>query len=257
MKESTRDSNREPMAKKTGARAYSKLIAAGLLAALVIGCLLLLPVKAYTIAVLAWIQGLGVWGPVFLAVFYVLAAVLFVPGSVITLAAGALFGVAQGFVSVWIGANLGACAAFLLGRTLARDWVERKVAANPKFLTMEEAVAKEGFKIVLLLRLSPVFPFNFLNYALGLTKVSLSDYALASLIGMIPGGLMYVYIGSVAGSLASVAAGNVEGGLAGQIFKWVGLAFTILATVFVTRIARRSLKEAEERAGGGAKLKDS
>ncbi len=238
-------------------RSASKLAAICIFAALVATSLLLLPVKTYTIAALAWIQGLGFLGPVFLAAFYVAAAVLFVPGSVITLAAGALFGVVQGFIAVWIGANLGACAAFLLGRTLAREWVERKVAENPKFVAMEEAVAKEGFKIVLLLRLSPVFPFNFLNYALGLTKVSLSDYVLASLIGMIPGGLMYVYIGSVAGSLAAVAAGNVEGGAPAQIFKWVGLAFTVVATILVTRIARRSLRAAEERASAAVNAKDT
>jgi uncharacterized membrane protein YdjX (TVP38/TMEM64 family) len=218
-----------------------------ILAVFIVVCLLVLPVKSYTVSVLAWIQSLGIWGPVFLTAFYVVAAVLFLPGSIITLAAGALFGVGKGFLAVWIGANLGACAAFLVGRTLARDWVEKKVQANSKFVAVEDAVAREGFKIVLLLRLSPVFPFNFLNYALGLTKVSLVHFALASLIGMIPGALMYVYIGSVAGSLAAIASGHVEGGVAGEVLKWVGLVVTIAVTVFVTRIARRSLKEAEIR----------
>jgi uncharacterized membrane protein YdjX (TVP38/TMEM64 family) len=224
-----------------------KIVAICIFAVLVIAGLLFLPVKSYTIAVLEWIQSLGIWGPVFLAAFYVVAAVLFLPGSVITLAAGALFGVGTGFLAVWIGANLGACAAFLVGRTLARGWMEKKVSGNPKFAAFEDAIAREGFKIVLLLRLSPVFPFNFLNYALGLTKVSLPHFALASLIGMIPGGLMYVYIGSVAGSLAAIAAGNVEGGLAGEVLKWAGLGVTVVVTVFVTRLARRSLKAAEVR----------
>ena len=105
-----------------------------------------------------------------------------------------------GFLSAWIGAILGACAAFFVGRTLARDWIAAKVAGNSKFAAVDEAVGKEGFKIVFLLRLSPVFPFNFLNYALGLTKVSFKHYALASMIGMIPAGLMYVYFGSAARS---------------------------------------------------------
>jgi uncharacterized membrane protein YdjX (TVP38/TMEM64 family) len=109
-------------------------------------------------------------------------------------------------------------------------------------------VGREGFKIVLLLRLSPVFPFNFLNYALGLTRVSFGHYALASLIGMIPAGLMYVYFGSAARSLADVAAGNVEQSLASRLFFWFGLAATVAVAVFVTRLARKTLQESEDSA---------
>jgi uncharacterized membrane protein YdjX (TVP38/TMEM64 family) len=222
-----------------------KFLFAAIVCAAVMTGLLLLPVKQYLAHVLEWTQALGSWGPVFLALFYIVACVFLLPGSVLTLGAGFLFGVPVGLLSAWIGATLGACVAFLVGRTLARDWVSKKVAGNPKFAAIDEAVGKEGFKIVLLLRLSPVFPFNFLNYALGLTRVPFSKYALASLIGMLPGGLMYVYFGSAARSLADVAAGNVEGGWAGQIFFWVGLAATIAVAGFVTRVARRSLKEAE------------
>ena len=157
--------------------------------------LLLLPVKQYLIAFLNWTQGSGMWAPVFVAGFYVLATVLLVPGSVITLGAGFLFGVPLGLLTVWIGANLGAAVAFLLGRTIARGWVEQKVKGNPKFAAIDEALGKEGFKIVLLLRLSPIFPFSLLNYALGITKVPFRNYVLASLIGMLPGALMYVYFG--------------------------------------------------------------
>ena len=205
-----------------------------------------LPVRQYLIAVLTWTQSLGAWGPIFVAIFYVFAAVFFLPGSVLTLGAGFLFGVQVGLLSAWAGATLGACAAFLVGRTVARDWISQKVAKNPRFAAVDEAVGKEGFKIVLLLRLSPVFPFNFLNYALGLTKVSFKHYALASAIGMLPGGLMYTYFGSAARSLADVAAGKVEGGVAGQAFFWLGLVATILVTVFVTRLARKSLEMAQQ-----------
>jgi len=207
---------------------------------------MLLPVRQYLVDALEWTQSLGAWGPIFVALFYIVACVFLLPGSVLTLGAGFLFGVPVGLLSAWIGATLGACVAFLVGRTLARDWVARKVLRNPKFAAVDEAVGREGFKIVLLLRLSPVFPFNFLNYALGLTKVSFGEYALASLIGMLPGGLMYVYFGSAARSLADVAAGKVEGGWAGQVFFWVGLAATIIVAGFVTRLARKSLKEAEK-----------
>jgi uncharacterized membrane protein YdjX (TVP38/TMEM64 family) len=206
---------------------------------------MLMPVRQYLVTALEWTQSLGACGPIFVALFYIAACVFLLPGSVLTLGAGFLFGVPVGLLSAWTGATLGACVAFLVGRTLARDWVAGRVSENPKFAAVDEAVGREGFKIVLLLRLSPVFPFNFLNYALGLTKVSFGKYALASLIGMLPGGLMYVYFGSAARSLADVAAGKVEGGWAGQVFLWVGLVATISVAVFVTRLARRSLQDAQ------------
>jgi uncharacterized membrane protein YdjX (TVP38/TMEM64 family) len=223
-----------------------RIIMLALLVAAIVTGILLLPVRQYLVAALDWTQGLGAWGPIFVALFYIVACMFLLPGSVLTLGAGFLFGVPVGLLSAWTGATLGACAAFLVGRTLARDWVARKVSGNPKFAAVDEAVGREGFKIVLLLRLSPLFPFNFLNYALGLTKVSFWQYALASLIGMLPGGLMYVYFGSAARSLADVAAGKVEGGWAEQIFFWTGLAATVIVAGFVTRLARKSLQEAEK-----------
>lgn len=247
------DPKAEAWSRPTASRGAARPLILVALALGILAAIWLLPLKQLVLAVLQWIDGLGVWGPVFLAGFYIVAPVLFLPGSIITLAAGALFGVTKGFLAVWVGANLGACAAFIVGRTLARDWIAGKVAANPKFAIVEEAIAREGFKIVLLLRLSPVFPFNLLNYALGLTRVSLANYALASLIGMIPGALMYVYLGSVAGSLAAVAAGKVEGGLAVDVLKWAGLAFTVIATLFVTSIARRSLAAAEASVRSGSR----
>ena len=210
----------------------------------VVAALFFLPVKDYLLSFFEWARGTGIWGPVAVAAIYVVAAVLFVPGSILTLGAGFVFGVAKGFLAVWIGANLGAAAAFLVGRTIARDWIARKVAGNPRFEAIDNAVGTQGFKIVFLTRLSPVFPFSLLNYMFGLTKVRFRDYVLASLIGMIPGGLMYVYLGSALGSLAQVAAGKVEGGPAQQVFFWVGLAATVVVALYVTKIARKALKEA-------------
>lgn len=230
------------IAKKTS----FKFVLIGLVVTVIIAGILLLPVRQYLVDALEWTRGLGAWGPIFVALFYIVACLFLLPGSVLTLGAGFLFGVPVGLLSAWIGATVGACAAFLVGRTLARDWVARKVSGNPKFAAVDEAVGRQGFKIVLLLRLSPVFPFNFLNYALGLTKVSFREYALASIIGMLPGGLMYVYFGSAARSLADVAAGQVEGGWAGQVFFWLGLAATIIVAGLVTGLARKSLKEAEQ-----------
>lgn len=230
---------------KSSAKGFARIVLIVVIAIVLAALLMVLPVKQYLTAGLEWTQGLGVWGPLFVAGFYILAAVLFLPGSLLTLGAGFLFGVPVGVLTVWVGANLGAFAAFLIGRTIARDWVAQKVSGNPKFAAIDEAVRREGFKIVFLLRLSPVFPFNLLNYALGLTKVSFGSYALASLIGMLPATLMYVYFGSAARSLTDVAAGKVEGGAAGQVFFWVGLAATIAVALFVTRLARRSLKEVD------------
>jgi uncharacterized membrane protein YdjX (TVP38/TMEM64 family) len=196
--------------------------------------------------VLEWTRGLGAWGPPVVAAAYAAATVLFVPGSALTLGAGFLFGVLVGTIVVSVGSVLGACGAFLVGRTVARGWVARKVAGNPKFAAIDEAVGRQGFRIVLLTRLSPIFPFNMLNYAYGLTKVPFWKYALASWIGMLPGTVMYVYLGSGLRSLAAAAAGETEGGMAERIFFWVGLAVAILVALVVTRIARRALKRATD-----------
>lgn len=215
------------------------LVLAGLAAASV-----LLPVKDYTLAVLEWTEGLGAWAPPFLAAFYVVACVLMLPGGVITLAAGFLFGVVTGTITVSAGSTLGACAAFLVGRRFARDWVRKKVSGRPKFAAIDRAVGEQGFRIVLLTRLSPIFPFNLQNYAYGLTDVPLWKYALASWIGMIPGTVAYVYIGSGLRSLAEAAAGEVEGGWTGRIFFWGGLAVSLAVMVVVTRIAQKAMKHA-------------
>jgi uncharacterized membrane protein YdjX (TVP38/TMEM64 family) len=182
-----------------------------------------------------WIAGLGPWGPVMFILLYILACVLFVPGSVLTLAAGALFGVAWGSVYTSIGATLGATAAFLVGRYAARDWVAKRIEGDAKFQAIDEAVGREGWKIVCLTRLSPVFPFSLLNYAFGLTRVSLRDYFFASWIGMMPGTVMYVYLGSLAR-----AAGDKKSPLEWTLYG-VGLLATITVTIFVTRLARQAL----------------
>jgi pyruvate/2-oxoglutarate dehydrogenase complex dihydrolipoamide dehydrogenase (E3) component/uncharacterized membrane protein YdjX (TVP38/TMEM64 family) len=233
--------------KKNRKRLIIALIALILLAVFYISPLrpaLATAAKAQLISGLEWTESLGLWGAVFVAAFYIIATVLFLPGSVLTLGAGFLFGPITGTITVSIGATLGACAAFLVGRTIARKPIEAKLAANEKFAAIDNAVAGQAFKIVLLTRLSPVFPFNMLNYAFGLTKVPFAKYALASWIGMIPGTIMYVYFGAGLRSLAEAAAGKVETGLAGQIFFWAGLAIAIAVTVLVTKIAKKAIKQA-------------
>jgi uncharacterized membrane protein YdjX (TVP38/TMEM64 family) len=186
---------------------------------------------------LAWVGGLGPWGAVVFIAIYIVATVNFIPGSALTLGAGALFGVLWGSVYVSIGSTLGATAAFLVGRYLARDAVARKIGGNKRFAAIDKAVAREGWKIVGLTRLSPVFPFTLLNYAFGLTRVKLRDYVIASWIGMMPGTVMYVYLGS----LAKAAAGEHSRTTGEWVLYGVGLLATIVVTIFVTRIAKQAL----------------
>jgi uncharacterized membrane protein YdjX (TVP38/TMEM64 family) len=196
---------------------------------------------------LDWISGLGALAPLAFVAIYILACVLFLPGSILTIGAGVIFGVVRGSIYVSIAATLGATAAFLVGRYLARDWVVAKLEGNAKFKAIDQAVGKEGWKIVILTRLSPVFPFNLLNYAYGLTRVSLRDYVLASWAGMIPGTVLYVYLGSLSGDLARAVSGDGARTQANTSVSWVikaiGLAATITVAVYATRIGARALKE--------------
>jgi uncharacterized membrane protein YdjX (TVP38/TMEM64 family) len=201
------------------------------------------------------IRGLGPFGPVSLVALYILACLLFVPGSVLTLGAGFVYGVLEGYAYVAVGSVLGATAAFAVGRTLARERIERKLADSPRFRAIDEAITREGWKIVLLTRLSPVFPFNLQNYMYGITGVSTRDYVLASWIGMIPGTLLYVYLGSAAGSLAQAASGEAGDARWKTILFGVGLLATIVVTIYGTSLARSALRDAiesrDEPKGGG------
>lgn len=222
-----------------GGRVRVVVIAVAVAALLVLAYLL--DARAWLVSALEWIGRLGAWGPVAFCALYVLACVLLLPGSVLSLGAGAVFGLGKGIVVVSISATLGATAAFLVGRYLVRGWVERTIAANPRFQAIDAAVAREGWKIVALLRLSPVVPFNLLNYAFGVTRVRLRDYVLASWAGMLPGVLLYVYLGSLAGDLAiGGAAGRTRTPAEWALYA-VGLLATVAVTVYVTRIARAAL----------------
>lgn len=196
-------------------------------------------------ATLIWVHGSGMAGIGTFIFIYILACVLFLPGAVLTLGAGAIFGVVKGSVIVSVASTAGATCAFLIGRYFIRNWVESKIEGNPKFKAVDEAVAKEGWKIVGLTRLSPVFPFNLLNYAYGITNVTLRDFVLASWIGMLPGTVMYVYAGSLAGDVAALGSshGGASVGLAQWTVRAAGFIATVVVTVYVTRIAKRALNE--------------
>jgi uncharacterized membrane protein YdjX (TVP38/TMEM64 family) len=215
--------------------------------AIVAIALLMISFRAFNVqellrTMLTWVNEQGNTGTAIYCVIYVLACVFLVPGSILTLGAGVLFGVVKGSIIVSIASTTGATAAFIAGRYLARKWVASKVDGNTRFKAIDEAVADEGWKIVGLTRLSPVFPFNLLNYAFGLTKVSIKDYIIASWIGMMPGTIMYVYMGSLAGDLASIGATSDNGK---SSLQWgltiTGFIATIVVTVLITKIAKKSL----------------
>ncbi len=213
------------------------------LIAVVIAMSFVFPIKQYLIKFLDYTRSLGLTGMAMVVGLYVIACIFALPGSVLTIGTGVIFGVFAGTITVSVGSTLGACAAFIIGRTIGRQWVQQKAAAKPKFAAIDKAIGTEGFKIVFLTRLSPIFPFNFQNYAYGLTKVSLGKYALASWIGMLPGTVMYVYIGSAVGSLADLAEGEVQSGPAQRVLFWMGLAATVIVVVLVTRIARSAIRK--------------
>lgn len=184
------------------------------------------------------------WAPVAFIVLYIVATVLFIPGSLTTLAAGFLFGVVWGSAYVSIASTVGASSAFLIGRYLARDRVDKKISSNPKFTSIDEAIGREGAKIVFLLRLSPFFPFSLLNYALGLTKVPFGRYVIASWIGMFPGTILYVYIGSLFKSVADITAGDRAKTPTEWAFYSLGLIATLVVSIYVSKIAKKAMNEA-------------
>lgn len=206
-------------------------------------------IQALLQTLILWVQGLGVLGPVVYIIIYNLATLLFIPGSLLTLKGGCLFGVFWGSAYVLIAATVGATLAFFIGRYLSRNWVVQQIEKYPKFKAIDQAVAREGWKIVLLTRLSPVFPFNLLNYAFGVTQISLKDYMLGSL-GIVPGTIMYVYIGSLAGNLALTNTSHQPVTPETQMWQWImqglGLIATLGVTVYITKIAQKALKQRVE-----------
>lgn len=191
--------------------------------------------------ILQSIQDLGLVGAIAFVALYIVSTVALIPGSILTLGAGVVFGVVWGSVYVLLGAIIGETCAFLLGRYLARDWISRKIEDNPVFSAFNQALNREGLKIIMLTRLSPIFPFSLLNYAFGVTGISFRDYLLGS-IGMIPMTVTYVYLGSLAKDLASIGEAT---NLANPELQWsiriIGFLATVGTTVYLTRISRQAL----------------
>ena len=194
------------------------------------------PISAQIQGAAEWVKTFGPWGPVVFIALYVAAAVAFVPGSLLTLSAGAIFGLGPGTLYVFVAATLAACLSFALARGVLRGAIEQRLQDNPRLGAIDRAIAAEGRRIVFLLRLSPLFPFSLGNYALGLTRVSFPDYAIAC-TGMLPWTFVYVYLGSLAGDLALG-------------WKLVGLAITGVMVFLAARLAKRALDRATAGSAG-------
>lgn len=187
--------------------------------------------------------GQGFGGMALFALASGLSVVFFFPGSVVMTAAGAVFGLTRGFLTAQVGATIGAGLAFLVSRYVARRRVERWVSSKPAFAAMDEAIGSEGWKIVLLTRCCPLFPYIFQNYAFGLTRVSFGHYALGSFLGLVPTTLAFAYLGSLGRSGAEAASGNASSTLE-LVLRGFGLLATIAVSVYLARLSRRALAKA-------------
>ncbi|HJQ40071.1 MAG TPA: VTT domain-containing protein [Thermoanaerobaculia bacterium] len=195
-----------------------------------------LPLAQWFESFKAWVQGAGAIGYVVYALVYVVCCVLVVPALALTLGAGAIFGFVAGSIVVIIGATLGATAAFLLARGVLRHRVERITSNHVKFRALDRAITREGTKIMWLVRLSGFPPFTWVNYAFGLTGVSLRQYVLTTFFGIIPGTLAFTWAGA-AGAAALTGTGN-------RILLIVTAAGAILVSVFIARIALQAIRRA-------------
>jgi uncharacterized membrane protein YdjX (TVP38/TMEM64 family) len=218
---------------------YLKLIAGILILAAIIVTFRVLPVADWLRDFQDYVRGAGPIGYIVYALVYAICCVLFIPATILTIGAGAIFGVVAGSIVVVAGATLGATLAFLLARTVMRSKVESMTAGNAKFRSLDRAITREGAKIVLLIRLAPVFPFTYINYAFGLTGIKLVPYVLATLVGILPGTIAFVYL-----SDAAVTAATGSANQARTIINIVGAVIALIASIFVARVATKAIKQA-------------
>lgn len=235
--------NKSPDQRSSKSLFWAKVLSWAVVIIAIIATTQALPLKELAGDLLVAISVLGWWGYLAYFLLYILASVCFIPGSILTLGAGFLFGVVKGSLLVSVSSTAGAVAAFWVARHVARARIAEWIAKNPRFAAVDGAIAREGWKIVFMVRLSPLFPFIFLNYALGLTRISLRDYALASWLGMLPATLMYVYLGSLAQELSQLGIKNGARTPSEWFFYVAGLLATVAVTLYVTRLAKTALAE--------------
>ena len=205
-------------------------------------------IAAWRLPLASWItsladaaRGTGALGVALFFLAYVGSTVALLPGSLLTLAAGFAYGPVWGLAVASPASVAGATCAFVVGRTLGRDWAARRIGSLPRIRAIDAAVEREGIKLVVLLRLSPLFPFNVLNYALSLTRVRLRDYVLGSAVGMLPGTALYVYLGSLATAAAGLSSASDAGGGARLALYVAGFVATVVVVVVAARAARRAV----------------
>ncbi len=214
-----------------------KIVIGGLLVAGVAAAICVVPAKQWAISFVEWMHGQGASAIVIFAVAYIVAAVVLIPGSVLTLGAGFVYGTVWGTLLVVPASVAAAVIAFAISRRFGRNWVATRVQQNPKLAALDRAIGRSGFKITLLVRLSPIIPFGLLNYALGVSEVRFRDYFTASAIGMLPGTIAYVYLGSLVTSATELGSGAGRSWL-----YWLGGALTLVASIAITVIARQALR---------------
>ncbi len=207
------------------------------------------PVAEKLLECVAWIDSMGNLGILIFMVVFSIGVIIFLPASVMSLGAGFAYGIVLGSILVTIGGMIGAVVAFLLSRYIARDWVTKIIARDRRFQRVDKAIAANGFKFVLLTRLSPVVPYVLQNYTYGLTAVSLKDYSKASVIGMLPGTLLYVYLGSMITEASQVASGKILTTPAHIAFYILGLIATVAITIVLAKIAKKAMQEENSRNG--------
>ncbi len=192
-------------------------------------------------SILAAIDTMGYWAALTFILLYIICSLCFVPISLLTVGAGIIFGLTLGSVYVCIATAIAAIIAFTIGRYLALDWVEQKIENNLHFNMINHAVAREGWKIVFLARISPFFPFSVANYIFSISRISLKDYFFASLLGLIPSNIIYVYFGSLAGELANLDLQFSPKNQSELIWQILGIALTIAGTIYITHITKKAL----------------
>jgi uncharacterized membrane protein YdjX (TVP38/TMEM64 family) len=208
------------------------------------GVVLLAPLDHWAQPFVEWIRSAGAVAAMVYVAVYVVATLALLPGSLLTAAAGFAFGPVWGTLVASPTSVLAATLAFLLGRTVARAWVLKRLPRWPLCAALDQVIGDQGFKIVFLLRLSPVLPFGLLSYALGLTRVRLRDYVLGSFLGMLPATILYVYVGSLGTNAGDLLHGSgAAAGIVKQALRWAGLAATVLVLVLLVRRARKMLRE--------------
>lgn len=201
----------------------------------------LLPLGPWVESFAGWIEGRGATGVALFAGGYVLGTLLFVPGALLTIAAGVVYGVGWGTLLALTSASVGATLAFLVARYLARAPVERWAARHETFRALDAAIGARAWKVVALLRLSPLLPFNLSNYLFGVTKARLGPYVLASFVGMAPGTLLYVYLGHA--GVATLGERDSPPSKPEIVFLAAGLVATAAVSWYLARLAREELKK--------------